>query len=908
MMTADAALSQFDLSIMRDYVEEQLDDVASGYQFAVAQDGEIIFEHSYTNPDAEGSPTITNATRFNLGSTTKLITVITMLKMIDDPNYDVRLDDPFVMHLSERFDEYKDQIHDDVKNVTILDLLTHTTGFVSGTRPTAGGVHSNGMGLFTQARNAKDSDNGDRLFCPNPNQIDPLDPLTGPQKQGCGYKYNNNNIGTLRLVIEGLTGTDSYTDSSNDVVHTKEGYWFHEEDEKHTQDYEDFIMDYWLADAISDANRDSSEPLPTCRATPEVHYFKRENGNLTREERAWGEDDQDLSCVSGGLKISSRDMFRVMDAVQNGSVLSDEMNSLLFGTYHESYYGELLGVGFQRPWSSYRLLGHNGDQGSAESYYTQLPGNAHAVLMVNSDLDPHGLSPTSILQAAYGETKNHVPTATATGDFDNDGIMDIVRGSPYQDVNGQRRAGAVDVVYGRFMEFGSFAGGVQGPEPETQHWTQDSYRIANQAEPNDLFGSALATGDFNGDGYDDLAIGVPGEGVGSRLNAGAVNVLFGSQYGLTANSNKLLYQGSISGLAEAGDRFGEALATGDFNNDRRADLVIGVPGEDLGSIKDAGAVQVVNGSSTTGLRSTSLILSQQNLAGSPAEPGDLFGSAFAVGNFDNRYGQDLAIGVPGEDAFSIRDAGAVNVAFSNRYGLSTSNAEFWHQASVFSSRGFSGGALEGGDRFGASLAAGNFDGAYGDDLAIGVPGEDYGSMINAGTVNVLHSSPYTSVVGLVISYNGVTTWHQGNTGGMIETGDHFGYSLVSADFSGDGRDDLAIGSPGEDVGTIANAGAVTVLYSQNVGLSTYQSQIWHQDVAWVDSDAEEYEAFGSSLAAGFLSFEHTTADSLLVGVTESGTPDVHIIYNNPVSDRLSATGDELFSSYLDVDLDRFSFG
>src|SRR5207249_835937 len=99
-------------------------------------------------------------------------------------------------------------------------------------------------------------------------------------------------------------------------------------------------------------------------------------------------------------------------------------------------------------------------------------------------------------------------------------------------------------------------------------WTQGSRGIRGAAEAGDHFGAALAVGDFNHDGYADLAIGVPGENVGKAANAGAVAVLYGSGSGLTAKGDDLWTQGSggIRGAAEAGDGFGSALAAGDFNH------------------------------------------------------------------------------------------------------------------------------------------------------------------------------------------------------------------------------------------------------------------------------------------------------------------------------------------------------
>ena len=73
-------------------------------------------------------------------------------------------------------------------------------------------------------------------------------------------------------------------------------------------------------------------------------------------------------------------------------------------------------------------------------------------------------------------------------------------------------------------------------------------------------------GDFNGDGVADLAVGVPGEDVDGIQDAGAVNVLYGSATGITATGDQLFTQATpgVPGAAEAGDRFGSAVAAGDF--------------------------------------------------------------------------------------------------------------------------------------------------------------------------------------------------------------------------------------------------------------------------------------------------------------------------------------------------------
>lgn len=138
-----------------------------------------------------------------------------------------------------------------------------------------------------------------------------------------------------------------------------------------------------------------------------------------------------------------------------------------------------------------------------------------------------------------------------------------------------------------------------------------------------------AAGDFNGDGFDDLAIGVPAEDLGAVTGAGAVSVLLGSATGLTDVGNQLWTQDSagILDAAETDDQFGDALAVGDFNGDGFADLAVGVHFEDVGAAALAGAVNVLLGSAA-GLASGGTQFWSQDSTGvqDTAELNDNFGS------------------------------------------------------------------------------------------------------------------------------------------------------------------------------------------------------------------------------------------------------------------------------------------
>ena len=154
-----------------------------------------------------------------------------------------------------------------------------------------------------------------------------------------------------------------------------------------------------------------------------------------------------------------------------------------------------------------------------------------------------------------------------SGDFNADGFDDLAVGVPGEEVNSIRLAGAVNVIYGsasRLIATGN------------QLWHENSTGIADEVEEGDGFGQALTTADFNGDGFDDLAVGVPGENLGAVVNSGAVNVIYGSASRLTATGNQ-----GIGGVAEGG-AFGSALAAGDFQGDGFDDLAIGTPFESLG--------------------------------------------------------------------------------------------------------------------------------------------------------------------------------------------------------------------------------------------------------------------------------------------------------------------------------------
>jgi hypothetical protein len=505
-----------------------------------------------------------------------------------------------------------------------------------------------------------------------------------------------------------------------------------------------------------------------------------------------------------------------------------------------------------------------------------------------------GRKPRSRARLAVEALEQRSMLTSMFADFNGDGYDDLAIGAYGANDYGLADVGAVHVLYGS-------AAGLDADR--LQVWTQDSVDVVDEVEERDLFGYSLAGGDFNGDGYDDLAIGAPGEsllggGPGDFFSpVGVVYVLFGSTEGLTGSNSQFWSQDSegIADRAEVGDRFGEVLGAGDFNGDRIADLAIGVPFEDFG----AGAVHVLHGSSL-GLTAEGSQFWSEDSPGIASDPDDAerFGSSLAAGDFNNDSRNDLAIGAPG--ATDTAGGGAVHVLYSAiSGGLSAASSQYWTQDNP----GIAD-TSEVGDEFGFSLAAGDFNGDKRADLAIGVPYEDLGggssAIVDAGAVHVLYG---TTSVGLSSASSQFWTQDRYGIADSCEADDQFGFALAAGDFNRDKRADLAIGVPFEDLSVggavILNTGAVQVLYGSLGGLSAAFNQFWTQDSVGIADSSEGFERFGSQLTVGDFNGDGR-ADLVISAPFESVTdPEngvVHVLYGT--SRRLSATASQLWSQEI----------
>lgn len=325
------------------------------------------------------------------------------------------------------------------------------------------------------------------------------------------------------------------------------------------------------------------------------------------------------------------------------------------------------------------------------------------------------------------------------GDLNGDGFQDFVVGAPGNDAGGTN-AGRVYIYFGR-----------------AENLPDQPDLVLTGALGAEEFGAAVAgIGRFNGDSYDDLAVGAPYNNTGGS-ERGRVYVFYGG------NPMNATADVTLSGQ-QGGDHFGFSLDGGfDFNSDGYADLAVGAPDRPTNGLQ-SGEVRIFQGGSSPSTTAAVILLGDQAL--------DQFGwSVHGAGDVNNDSHDDLVVGAPQPFALNPGHAyvffGRAGSTAPTRLTLTGEN---------------------GGDRFGWSVGGGgNANNDSYDDVVIGAPRQDAGATNNGAAY-------------LFLGGSAMNADHDARVAGQVG-GDALGSAVaLDGDYDDDGRSDLIAGAPGANGG------------------------------------------------------------------------------------------------------------
>ena len=496
-------------------------------------------------------------------------------------------------------------------------------------------------------------------------------------------------------------------------------------------------------------------------------------------------------------------------------------------------------------------------------------------------LDDPEVQLTVMASDAYDNSinNNHIPSGTpiATGDLDNDGKEDLILGYPYADgyPDNYWSAGGVLIIYG----------GTQN-HPNTvfdqAELNFDEINIViHGADNGDLFGGTVASGDIDGDGYDDILVGAPlGDSRdNSRGDAGEVYVIYGgtrgkleSEIDLRSTSADLMIQGAFNN-----DRTGISLTVGDVVGDSKDDIIIGASLGDPEGRTNAGEVYIIPGNTRAALGSNLDLRVSAPIKIDGVDPDDRAGFAVATGDINGDNRDDILIGARLAQYNASFDNSGVTYLIYGKRNL-PANINLTTDADIY----IYGAGVS--DYSGWSLAAGDLNGDSYEDMIIGAVNGDGANNGNrdCGEVYVIYGSTnlqnriYLRLDEQDIIIYGVNAW------------DNFGFSVYAGSVNNDQYDDFIIGArygDGEFNGE-SNAGeSFLILGNSTANLGNNLDPITRSNSIFYGIDRDDNS--GRYVFLGDLDGDE--ADDIIIGAPYADGPinarescgEYYVIYSAP---------------------------
>ncbi len=399
---------------------------------------------------------------------------------------------------------------------------------------------------------------------------------------------------------------------------------------------------------------------------------------------------------------------------------------------------------------------------------------------------------------------------------------------------------------------------------------------ANDSTGNQLFGSSMARGDINNDGFEDIVIGAPmydKSSDGADQDVGRVTVVYG-------NANQWDDGSNDSGTTFTGEGqsnyAGTAVAVSDIDDDGYDDIFIGATGN--GS---TGAVYLVYGAADT---LSSMDLNNAAFKKFTGQAGGHVGNALAGGGDINNDGADDII-VGDQDIDSL--TGAVYV----KYGK-TDHTRFI--SSTFTSNDIKISGIESQDFAGSSLAlGGDMNGDGYDDILIGACECGSDSTHTGGKAFVIYGDS-TGNLGSTIALSSAITL----TGEA--TGDKAGLSVSFAgDINNDGYADALIGAPAND-SAFTDGGAAYILYGSSTRVTS--KSLGHSSI--IKLSGSRAEGNTGSFVTGGRDINNDSYPDMVIGTPSQVDPGggrVHVLYGGAAletNQSINTASDLVFDSLV----------